>query len=668
MALVLADRVKETTTTTGTGTVTLLGASTGFQSFAVIGDANTTYYAIVAQSGTEWEVGIGTYTVSGTTLARTTVLSNSAGTQPTALTFSAGTKDVFVTYPAEKSINEDASGNVGIGTTAPTARLDVAGNAIISVTDNTNAALRITQLGTGNALLVEDSTNPDATPFVVNDVGQVIVGYTTALTGSGAVVARSQVVGTTSAASRQGFVYSATTTAASVNEMAKSASATVGTQAVVASGETLGTVRFSGSDGTNFIRAAEIEGFVDGTPGTSDMPGRLVFSTTADGASSPTERMRITSAGKTGFATAAPAATVHVAGTTIISNVNVLNASYDSVSFSVAAEETNPTGLFFSPDGSKMFVTGSAGDDVNEYVLSTPWVVSSATYSTVFSISGQDTTPNGIFFRADGLKMYVVGATNDTVFQYALTSPWSVATASYESISFSVTVQETSPAGIFFKPDGLSMYITGNASDGVYQYTLSTAWNVSTATFLQTLSVSGQELNPQDLSFTNDGTRMFLLGSSGDDVNVYNLTTPWDISTATSVGAFSVAGQETGPAGLFIKPDGTKMYVVGTVNDTVFQYSVPSVEIQLTGTTAINGSATVAQDLTVNGDVTGPLNVTGTVTSPTLVASNGLVVNSNTVSASYSIPSGSSAMSAGPISVSGGVTVTVPSGSRWVVV
>ena len=105
MALVLADRVKETTTTTGTGTVTLLGASTGFQSFAVIGNANTTYYAIVGQTGSEWEVGVGTYTASGTTLARTTVLSNSAGTQPTALTFSAGTKDVFVTYPASYSVN-----------------------------------------------------------------------------------------------------------------------------------------------------------------------------------------------------------------------------------------------------------------------------------------------------------------------------------------------------------------------------------------------------------------------------------------------------------------------------------------------------------------------------------------------------------------------------------
>lgn len=101
MAFVVADRVKETTTTTGTGTVTLLGASAGFQSFAVIGDTNTTYYSIVGQTGNEWEVGIGTYTLSGTTLARTTVFSNSSGTQPSALSFSAGTKDVFVTYPAE---------------------------------------------------------------------------------------------------------------------------------------------------------------------------------------------------------------------------------------------------------------------------------------------------------------------------------------------------------------------------------------------------------------------------------------------------------------------------------------------------------------------------------------------------------------------------------------
>jgi len=100
MAIVVADRVKETTTTAGTGTITLAGASAGYQSFAVIGNANLTYYTIAGQTGNEWEVGIGTYTSSGTTLARTTVLANSSGTQPSALSFSAGTKDVFVTYPA----------------------------------------------------------------------------------------------------------------------------------------------------------------------------------------------------------------------------------------------------------------------------------------------------------------------------------------------------------------------------------------------------------------------------------------------------------------------------------------------------------------------------------------------------------------------------------------
>lgn len=102
MALVLANRVQETTTTTGTGTVTLAGAAAGFQSFAVIGNANTTYYTIT--SGSAWEVGIGTYTSSGTTLARTTILSSSAGGAAITL---AGTSTVFSSYPAEKVISSD---------------------------------------------------------------------------------------------------------------------------------------------------------------------------------------------------------------------------------------------------------------------------------------------------------------------------------------------------------------------------------------------------------------------------------------------------------------------------------------------------------------------------------------------------------------------------------
>jgi hypothetical protein len=110
MPLVVKDRVRETTTTAGTGTITLAGAVTGFQSFAAIGNGNTTFYTIAGQGTTEWEVGIGTYTSSGTTLSRDTVLESSASGAK--VTFSAGTKDVFVTYPAERTLT---GGGGGIG-------------------------------------------------------------------------------------------------------------------------------------------------------------------------------------------------------------------------------------------------------------------------------------------------------------------------------------------------------------------------------------------------------------------------------------------------------------------------------------------------------------------------------------------------------------------------
>lgn len=102
MPLVVKDRVKETSTTTGTGTITLAGAVAGFDAFSVIGNTNTTYYAIVAQTPGEWEVGIGTYTSSGTTLSRDTILASS--NSGAAVNFSAGTKDVFVTYPAAEAV------------------------------------------------------------------------------------------------------------------------------------------------------------------------------------------------------------------------------------------------------------------------------------------------------------------------------------------------------------------------------------------------------------------------------------------------------------------------------------------------------------------------------------------------------------------------------------
>lgn len=105
MALVLADRIKETTTTTGTGTYTLGGAATGFESFAAVGNGNTTYYCCT--DGTNFEVGIGTYTASGTTLARTTILQSS--NSDSAVNWTSGTRDIFCTQPAEKAVFLNAS-------------------------------------------------------------------------------------------------------------------------------------------------------------------------------------------------------------------------------------------------------------------------------------------------------------------------------------------------------------------------------------------------------------------------------------------------------------------------------------------------------------------------------------------------------------------------------
>ena len=115
MAFVLADRVQETSTTTGTGTITLAGAVSGFQSFAAIGNGNTTYYTIADTTGTYWEVGIGTYTSSGTTLSRDTVLySSNSGNL---VNFPAGTKNVFVTLPAEAALTNSPNLDGGVPST-----------------------------------------------------------------------------------------------------------------------------------------------------------------------------------------------------------------------------------------------------------------------------------------------------------------------------------------------------------------------------------------------------------------------------------------------------------------------------------------------------------------------------------------------------------------------
>jgi 6-phosphogluconolactonase (cycloisomerase 2 family) len=252
---------------------------------------------------------------------------------------------------------------------------------------------------------------------------------------------------------------------------------------------------------------------------------------------------------------------------------DISTAVYANKSFSVAGQELTPLGLFFKPDGTKMYVLGNTGDDVNEYDLSTAWDVSSASYLQNFSVSAQSIQPRRLFFKPDGTKMYIVSQTADDVLEYDLSTAWDVSSASYLQ-NFSVSAQDANPEGLFFKPDGTKMYIGGVSGRDVNEYDLSTAWDVSTASYLQNFSVAAQETNPRGLFFKPDGTKMYVTGAVGDDVNEYDLSTPWDVSSASYLQNFSVASQETNPEQIFFKPDGSAFYMVGTGNDTVYQYTL----------------------------------------------------------------------------------------------
>jgi DNA-binding beta-propeller fold protein YncE len=148
--------------------------------------------------------------------------------------------------------------------------------------------------------------------------------------------------------------------------------------------------------------------------------------------------------------------------------------------FSVASEETEPRGIAFNPDGTKMFVVGQTGDDVNEYHLTTPFDVSTASYDSIFSVAGQELTAEDVQFSPDGIKMFILGSTGDDVNQYHLATPFDVSTASFVSL-FSVSAEELTSVGLAFNPDGTKMFVLGSTGDDVNEYHLEAAFDLASA-------------------------------------------------------------------------------------------------------------------------------------------------------------------------------------------
>jgi len=307
-------------------------------------------------------------------------------------------------------------------------------------------------------------------------------------------------------------------------------------------------------------------------------------------------------------------------GSVTVGFADISTWAYDSVSFSIATEEGTPRDVFFKDDGLRMYIIGNASDKVHSYTLSTAWDLSTASYdSKSFSVASQAGLPRGIAFKSDGTKFYVVGATSDAVFQYSLSTAWDVSTGTYDSVSLSVSGQDTGPSDIFFKPDGTKMFILGTTGRDINEYNLSTAWDLSTASYSQvSSSISTYEDAPNGMFFKSDGLKLYIIGGNGDEVNEFSLSAAWDVSTISHVGLFSVASQETNPLGFTFKPDGTKMYIVGNINDNIYQYSTGST----TTTNTLDLSTGPVFEITPTSDIQIGLSnpaASGTVSQATLL-------------------------------------------------
>ena len=217
----------------------------------------------------------------------------------------------------------------------------------------------------------------------------------------------------------------------------------------------------------------------------------------------------------------------------------------------------------FSYDGTKMWIGrgDSSGDALKQWNLSTAWDITTATYSNIsFNLEGQDNQVGPqMYFKQDGTSFWIVGAQNDSVLQYNMSTANDLSTATYSGSSFSIAGQEASPRGVWFKPDGLKFFVIGN-NDRVYSYSMSTAFDLSTASYDNVdFSVQAQDTNPEGLAFSEDGTKFYYAGETSKSLFEYNLSTAWDLSTASynnitiDTGAIAIRG-------VAYKTGGTKFF------------------------------------------------------------------------------------------------------------
>lgn len=252
----------------------------------------------------------------------------------------------------------------------------------------------------------------------------------------------------------------------------------------------------------------------------------------------------------------------------IWSDPDIVNAPFD-LSFDPSLAGTSD--LYFKPDGLSFYITNNVSS-LDEWNLSTPWVLSTATAGDSQSISGII----GVFFKPDGTRVFWVNNSLDTVNQADLSTPWDITTIG--ATTTGAPTVGTIVRGIRFSKDGTKMYAADRPNNLIEQFNLSTPWDISSpsasSTPDETLDVSTQSLNPYLHSFSPDGKKMWVTSLSYDNIVEYDLSTPWSVSSGTYSGkSLSIASQDTSPQGGAFKTNGSKLYIVGIDNRLIYQYS-----------------------------------------------------------------------------------------------
>lgn len=263
-------------------------------------------------------------------------------------------------------------------------------------------------------------------------------------------------------------------------------------------------------------------------------------------------------------------------------STNVLDWSNDNISYDVSSIGATPQGMTLSNDGNFMYICGYSSSLVIQFELSNPFDLSTASQIGSFTPIEISGNPITLCFNNDGTKLFL-GASYGGVYQYTLSTPWDITTATYDNVSYSSSGEITTLYNMKFSSDGDRLVIADNSDDTIHQYTLSAPWDLSTISYDNySYSVAVNVNSLRAIAFTDDGYKLFVTGDE-QQVTQYNLTTPFDISTLQNTGdKLSVPGRMFD---MDIKNDNKDIYFYNFTNKTIMTYS--TLQFLYNGTTYI---------------------------------------------------------------------------------